>query len=90
MRSQFGSSAQYDTTTGQDAAFKLGQEQSALQGQQFANLYGGNVADVLASTKRIRDIQEYLRRGGYDPSGEVIPRTRLSSVTESASHSLGD
>ena len=85
------STSQYslDTTSGQDAAFKMGQEQSALKGRQFSSLYGGDVAAAMESANRIRDIQNYLRAGGYDPHGiEVIPTVRLGQISSSSTHSL--
>lgn len=88
MPSNYSSSVQHDLTSGQDAAHKLGQEKSAIAASQMPGLYGGDIASVMASANRIRDIQRYLSRGGYDMDMEVIPRQRLSSVSESHSSSM--
>jgi hypothetical protein len=81
-------SVQYDLTSGQDAAHKLGQEKSALQAKQLADLYNmDDLGGVLASTNRIRDIQKYLMAGGYEDM-EVIPRRRVGGITESSSESI--
>jgi hypothetical protein len=77
------SSQTFDTTSGQDAAYKAAQERSALQAQNQASLYNGNIPDLLASTNRIRDLQKYLSAYGTDPNGfEVIPKTRLAGMQE--------
>ena len=89
MSASFSSSVSYDHTTGQDIAHKMGQEKSGLQAKGYSDLYSGAIPDLLASTNRIRDIQKYLGVAGFDQSGiEAVPRTRLSSSSESASHSI--
>lgn len=87
MASSNSTSVQYDLTSGQDAAHKLGQEKSALTASQLPGLYSGDIASVMASANRIRDIQKYLARGGYDQEMEVIPRARMSSMAQSHSTS---
>lgn len=82
-------SFQYDFTSGQDAAHKLGQEKSALAASQLPGLYSGDIAGVMASANRIRDIQKYLARGGYDQEMEVIPRARMASMAQSHNSSTG-
>lgn len=84
MASSSSTNTQYDYTSGQDAAHKLGQEQSSLASGQMASLYSADVAGALASISRIRDIQDYLRRGGYSDM-EVIPRARMASQSHSTS-----
>lgn len=88
MANSYSSSVQYDLTSGQDAAHKLGQEKSALSASQVPSLYAGDIPSVMASANRIRDLQKYLSRGGYDMDMEVIPRQRLSSISESHSSSM--
>lgn len=81
----YSQSYQYDFSSGQDAAHKMGQEKSALSASQLPGLYSGDIASVMASENRIRDIQKYLARGGYDQEMEVIPRGRMSSMSHSHS-----
>ena len=78
-------SQSYDLTSGQDAAHKMGQEKSSLEASQLPGLYSGDIASVLASENRIRDIQKYLARGGYDQEIEVIPRSRMTGISQSHS-----
>jgi hypothetical protein len=70
----------WDLASGQDAAHKMGQEQSALKAKQMADLYDMDIGSVMASTNRIRDIQKYLQAGGYDGT-EVIPRQRMAGIS---------
>lgn len=84
-------SYQYDLTSGQDAAHKTGQERSALKAQAMSSLYGGDIQGLMASTNRIRDLQDYLRSFGSDPAGiEVIPRARLAQVSTSNTQQWSD
>lgn len=71
-------SRQYDHATGQDIAHKLGQEGSGLASKTFGGLYGGDIQGFLESSRRIADIQAYLREFGASP---VIPQTRLGQTT---------
>lgn len=83
LSSTSSSAYQYDTTAGQDAAYKAAQERSALQAQNQSSLYGGDISGLLSSTNRIRDLQRYLSAYGTNPNGfEVIPQTRLSGFTK--------
>ena len=86
ISSSSNTSYSYDLTSGQDAAHKMGQEQSALKARQVADLYNMDIGSVLASTNRIRDIQKYLQAGGYGDM-EVLPRQRLGTISESHSQS---
>jgi hypothetical protein len=72
----------WDLASGQDAAHKMGQEQSALKAKQMADLYDIDMGSVMASANRIRDIQKYLQAGGYDDM-EVIPRQRMAGISHS-------
>lgn len=91
MAGSSSTSYQYDLTSGQDAAHKMGLEKSALQAQQMSALYGGDVQGLLGSANRIRDMQQYLRAAGADPQGiEVIPRKRLAQVSTSATNQWSD
>lgn len=86
--SSSSTSYQYDLSTGQDRAHAIGGELSGMRAKGAADLYQGNVPDLLASTARIRDMQKYLRAAGRDPNEiEVIPDVRLASVTQSSSNS---
>lgn len=83
INSSTSTSYQYDTSSGQDAAYKAAQERSNLQAQGQSALYSGNIPDLLASANRIRDLQKYLSAYGSDPNGfEVIPQTRMSGFTK--------
>ena len=84
----------WDSTTGQDMAYKAAQERSALQAKNFASMYGGDISGLLSSISRIRDLQRYLNDfglGGNDMA--AIPGTRLDRTQTSTSQSgydMGD
>ena len=88
MATSSSSSEQWDLSSGQDMAHKVGQEKSQLEASQIQALYGGQPDQALASAQRIRDLKKYLEQFGADSSSiEVIPAARVASQSFSSSSS---
>lgn len=77
-------SEQYDFSSGQDMAHKIGQEKSQLEASMLQSLYGGAVDQAMAGAQRIRDLKRYLEQYGSNPNAiEVIPKVRLAQTSSS-------
>lgn len=77
-------SEQYDFSSGQDMAHKVGQEKSQLEASMLQSLYGGAVDQAMAGAQRIRDLKRYLEQYGSGADGiEVIPQVRLAQTSAS-------
>jgi hypothetical protein len=81
-------SEQYDFSSGQDIAHKVGQEKSQLEASLLQALYGGQPDQAMAGAQRIRDLKRYLEQYGSSADDiEVIPRVRLAQTSASQSTS---
>ena len=86
------SAQQVDTTSGQDAAFQIGQELAQAKAAMQAQMLSNPMA-AASSIARIRQMQAYLNayRGGYQlPDQEVIQGTRVGGQSNSQNASASE
>jgi|LakMenEpi03Aug12_release.lakeMendotaPanAssembly.Ray.scaffolds.fasta_scaffold45949_10 hypothetical protein len=87
-------SVNYDHS-GQDAAYKVGDEAASLQASQLSNLHRGDIEGSLATGRRIAELKDYLDgfaatggQGGLYKGKMVLPGTRIDSESSSSSGSV--
>jgi hypothetical protein len=84
-------SVNYDHS-GQDAAYKVGDEAATLGAAQLSNLYRGDIEGSLATGRRIAELKDYIDgfaatggQGGIYNGKMILPGTRIDSESGSAS-----